>query len=98
MSDEQSDGSPAPAHNYRLVLIEWEDSARPDPDWRWMSDFGKPSIMKCRSVGWLVHDGDDVKSLVPNRGQYQDEESDQACGLIRIPTRSVIRTVRLVEA
>ena len=79
-----------------LVLVEWLDSVRPIPEWRYLQDFGPYSAIKCTSVGWLLQDGD-VKVLAPNMGHTEDEENVQACGVIQIPTCSVIRQVRLKE-
>ena len=80
---------------YPLVLVEWEDSARPAPEWRFVSDIEAPSAVRCNSVGWLIHDGADVKALAPNMGDLDREEAAQACGVIRIPTRCVVRMTRL---
>ena len=80
-----------------LVLIEWEDSARPIPEWRHLSDFGHSGAIKCASVGWLLHDGEDKKVLAPNMGDVEDERNIQACGVIQIPTRCVTRIRRLEE-
>ncbi len=80
-----------------LVLVEWEDSAQPVPGWAYLSDHTFTTIVKCASVGWLIHDGKDVKALAPNIGDMDDEDSAQASGVIRIPTRSIIRIARLAE-
>ena len=74
-----------------LVLIEWVDSAQPIPGWQWLSDFSDIEIVKCRSVGWLIHDGPDVKALAQSLGNCEDMESAQVSGIVRIPTRSVVR-------
>lgn len=79
----------------RLVKIEWVDSVRPDPEWRYMGDLPEPSIVKCCSVGWLVSDGE-VKMLAPNIGD-QESESAQVCGVIQIPAASITRMVDLAE-
>lgn len=80
-----------------LVLIEWEDSARPIPEWRYLSDFKNSGPVKCASVGWLLYDGDDKKVLAPNMGEIEDEHNIQACGVIQIPSRSVTRIHRVEE-
>lgn len=77
-------------------MVEWEDSAQPVPAWRWVKDYGAPEIVRCTSVGWLIHDGDDVKALAPNMGEIGDDL--QVSGVIRIPTRCVARIVGLEEA
>jgi hypothetical protein len=81
---------------FPLVLIEWEDSARPAPAWRFVSDVETPAAVHCNSVGWLIHDGD-VKALAPNMGDINSEDAAQACGIINIPARSVVRVTRLKE-
>lgn len=78
-----------------LVLIEWEDSSQPVPGWCWLDDFDNWSVVQCKSVGWLIHDGDDVKALAPNIGHMG---ADQVSGVIRIPTRCITRMARVGEA
>ena len=80
-----------------LVLIEWEDSAQPIPGWTYLSDFDKPNVISCASVGWLIHDGNSVKALAPNMGELGEAQNIQASGIIRIPTSCITRIVRLRE-
>lgn len=80
-----------------LVIVEWEDSAQPKPNWMFLSDFEAPEIVKCVSVGWLVYDGEEVKALSPNLGRYDDGEGIQGSGIICIPSRSITRLVKLKE-
>ena len=77
-----------------LVLIEWEDSAQPVGAWQYLSELEPPEVIACQSVGWLVHDGDDVKALAPNVGDL-DGAHAQASGLMRIPARCVTRVRKL---
>lgn len=79
----------------KLVLIEWEDSIRPDPEWRYVSDIETNKIVKCESVGFLIHDGENVKSLAPNIGRIDDTDDTQVSGVIQIPTCSVKKITRL---
>lgn len=51
-----------------LVLVEWEDSMRPAPEWMYLRDFKAGDICKCVSVGFLVYDGEDKKVLAPQYG------------------------------
>ena len=80
-----------------LVMVEWEDSARPVPDWTYLADFPASVIrcVHCVSVGWLIHDGD-VKALSPNMGDIGSENM-QVSGVIRIPARCIVRIVELDE-
>ena len=47
--------------------------------------------MICQSVGWLLHDGEDCKVVVPHVAQ----QAEQGCGDMTIPTASVRRIVDL---
>lgn len=78
-----------------LVLIEWEDSAQPVPGWAFLEAIDDWEVIKCRSVGWLIHDGDDVKALAPNLGDVESENSAQVSGVIRIPARCVVKITQL---
>ena len=68
----------------RLVLIEWVDSHyRPG----WTTDAPDDThLLRCRSVGWLVHEDDDVKVLSAN---VTDEEDVQRCGDMTIPAAAI---------
>jgi len=79
-----------------LMLIEWQDSVRPMPEWQLLSEFEPSDVVTCVSVGYLVHDGAEVKALAQNLGCV-GEDSAQASGVIHIPTCSIVRQVTLVE-
>jgi hypothetical protein len=80
-----------------LVLVEWEDSAQPLPAWQWLSDCEEFGLVVCRSVGWLIHDGDHVKALAPNIGICGNDDDRQVSGLIRIPARCIRKMAVLEE-
>lgn len=78
-----------PTVPHRLVLVEWEDSARPISPWQWVEDYQLPETVRCVSVGYLVADTKAAIALAPNLGDLGRDRL-QACGIIRIP-RSAIR-------
>ena len=78
-------------------MIEWEDSRQPSAEWCFLSSFDPATAVRCTSVGWLVHDGDDIKALAPNMGDIREENSVQVSGVIRIPTRCVLSVIALHE-
>lgn len=80
-----------------LVMIEWEDSAQPIPNWTYLSSFEPTGTVRCASVGWLIRDDAQVKVLAPNMGAINDERSLQVSGVIQIPTSCVLRVTRLPE-
>jgi hypothetical protein len=79
-----------------LVLIEWLDSGQPIPRWQWLSEIKPRRPHRCVSVGFLVQDDDETKTLAPNLGASAgDTDWDQASGLTTIPAAAVQRLERL---
>ena len=76
------------------MLVEWEDSARPISAWQWVEDYELPKTIRCRSVGYLIAETKDAIALAPNLGDT-DQPKAQACGIIRIPQRAIIKSKRL---
>jgi hypothetical protein len=79
---------------FQLMLVEWEDSARPVPAWQWVDDYELPKTIRCLSVGYLIAETKDAIALAPNLGDI-DQPKAQACGIIRIPQRAIIKVKRL---
>jgi hypothetical protein len=79
-----------------LVMIEWEDTAQPAPEWMHLATFEAPAAVRRAAVGWMIHDGADVKALAPNLGAIK-EDSVQVSGVIHIPARCITRLVELNE-
>ena len=72
-----------------LVLIECEDSARPVPAWQFLDEINDTSPVRCQSVGFLIHDGEDAVVLAPNVGAMGTKEG-QASGVNAIhQTRAI---------
>lgn len=83
---------------YPLVIIEWEDSAQAAPQWQWLSDFSAPSMARCLSVGFLVKNDDNEKSLAISMANPHDEDSAQIAGIITIPTKCITRMEKLTSS
>ena len=83
-----------PATPFPLVVVEWEDSARPVPAWQWIEDYELPDIVRCLSVGYLISETKSAIAIAPNLGDVAQPKA-QACGIIRIPQRAIIKTWRL---
>ena len=81
----------------KLVMVEWEDSCRPVPEWQYLEPINDAQPNICVSVGWLIHDGQAVKILAPNMANLDDRDSLQVSGVIRIPARSVLNMTVLPE-
>ena len=87
---------PAREKEYRLVYIEWEDSYGCSPDWEDLENC-QPVPMVCRSVGWLIHDDEKCKVVVPhmNEPDHPNAFKRQGCGDMTIPTAAVVKVVDL---
>ena len=80
----------------RLVLIEWVDAVGCSSSWEELSDID-PKPVACRSVGWLLHDGESTKVIVPHVTEKHPNAEARGCGDMTIPTIAVRRIVALVE-
>ena len=81
-----------------LVMLEWEDSRRAQSDWIHLSEFTPGNAVRCVSVGWMIHDGSNVKVLAPNMGDVGDGDAElQVSGVIHIPARCVMKITTLIE-
>ena len=79
---------------YRLVLIEWEDS-HSDGAWQHLDEDLEDRALVCRSVGWLVLDGERAKVVVPHMSEQEAAVPLQGCGIMTIPAAAVLRIVDL---
>lgn len=81
--------------NCAVAFIEWEDSRRPDPEWKFIGDILKerPQVVNCFSVGFLLHEGDETLVLAQNIGDVRN--CSQASGVILIPRRSIVKITLL---
>ena len=79
----RSKKSDPPSVPYRLIVVEWEDSARPISAWQWVEDYELPKIVSCLSVGYMIAETDAAITLASNLGDLAQPKA-QACGIIRI--------------
>ncbi len=82
----------------QLVLVEWEDSRQPTTGWRWLRSDDKWTCVVIRSVGFVVASDERTLVLAPNLSEPDDEGDRQACGMMQIPHRCIVRVVDLGEA
>ena len=80
-----------PEAPYRLVAVEWVDSAQPISAWQWADAYEMPQIVVCISVGYLIAETEDAIALAPNLGDI-GRERVQASGIIRLP-RTAVRKI-----
>lgn len=71
--------------NAPLVMIEWVDSHATHA---WTRQEVSTSPLRCRSVGWLLHDGPEAKTIAPHMSL---EDDPQRCGEMTIPACAVVK-------
>ena len=80
-----------PEKDFRLVLIEWVDSYGCSSTCADLEGCD-PEPMVCRSVGWLIHDDEKCKVVVPHLSQPDHPNAgQQGCGDMTIPTSAVVK-------
>lgn len=81
----------------RLVLIEWLDSYGGSGGWKALEDC-TPDPLLCRSVGWLLHDTEQYKVLVPHLVEpgVETRIAAQGRGDLAIPCAAIVSVRELV--
>ena len=80
----------------RLVYVEWLDSYGCSANWQHLGAGKAAAPMVCRSVGWLLHDTNKCKVVVPHVSDAErDDLAPQGCGDMTIPTAAIVRLVTL---
>jgi len=81
----------------RLVLVEWVDSFGCSAQWQEILEVA-PTPLHCQSVGWLAHDTEVCKVIIPHLSVVGHEHSlQQGCGDMTIPTSAILRMIDLRE-
>ena len=78
----------------KLVYVEWLDSRQPISEWQFLDDYAETSAVKCKTVGWLISDGE-VYSIAQNIGDDESEDK-QVSGVMRIP-RCAIKNIEFIN-
>jgi hypothetical protein len=79
----------------RLVLVEWLDSLGCSSHWQTIEQVNVAPL-RCRSVGWLIHDDKYSKVIVPHVSD-DDQAPLQGCGDMAIPSKSILSITELSE-
>jgi hypothetical protein len=84
-----------------LVLVRWLDSASPK-GWQSLSAWPGIESLECVSVGFLYHDGEHTKTIVPHFAWPNDDANRSGNGVMVIPSGAIIsmehlRPVLLVD-
>lgn len=76
----------------KLILIEWVDSHGPVDGWNVIEDKQNSEPLICESVGWLIYNGKNCKTIVPHKAGHKNNKiALQGRGELTIPTRAIIK-------
>lgn len=70
---------------WKLILIKWIDSKGGSPEWEYLENIEPLKPMICLSVGFLLDDNEEYKTIAPTIG------GGQVLGRITIPTCSILK-------
>lgn len=89
----------ASAKRNSLVLVEWLDS-HAGRGWQDFDRLNQPTApLYCRSVGWLVSESKDCKTIVPHiAGEKDGDRMMQGCGDLVIPTKAIVKMTVLQKS
>jgi len=68
----------------KLVLIEWKDSKSGPSGWEYIDEIDSIEPITCNSVGFLIDDKENFKTIAPTVG------GGQVLGRITIPQCSIV--------
>ena len=77
-------------------MVEWEDS-HGDGAWQQLDVDLEDRALVCRSVGWLMLDGERAKVVAPHMSQQEPGVPLQGCGIMTIPASAVLRVVSFTD-
>lgn len=72
-------------NNTKTVYIEWLDSKGVTYQWEYLEDLEPLKPCVCKSIGYLIDDNEDYKTIV------QTLSDTQLVGRMSIPTRAIIK-------
>ena len=80
----------------RAVLVEWEDSVQPSPEWQFVADIPEQAaIVVIRSLGWLVkRDETELRVALALGGTPGDNQ--QVNGIAAIPV-SCVKSIHFLD-
>ena len=80
--------------NYKLVLIEWEDSQLGFQGWKFIED-QDVALPTYFSVGFLTHEDEKCKVLYPHLKRTENMDELSGSGDIKIPNSTIIKITEL---
>lgn len=84
--------------SYNIELIEWVDSFGCSPSWREVPEAIIVKPLVCQSVGYVMHEDDNVIVVVPHYAPETSSSDESACGDMTIPKVSIKRRAILSQA
>lgn len=81
----------------KLELVSWIDSRQSEGSWRYIEDVPTPSVVKCRTVGYIVNETPVAIMIAQSLGDH-DSDNPQCAGIKQIPKCSIIGRYALLDS
>lgn len=81
-----------------LVLVLWDDSMQPTTGWCWLKDVPQRAAASIQTVGWVLRSNPNHIALTASLSLPDEDGEQQVCGVIIIPTCSILKTTVLGRA
>lgn len=81
---------------YKLERVQWHDSYGCSPSWEAISDIEAANI-HCWSVGWIIHETDELIVICPHIHTGSDNSDPQGCGEMTIPKVAIVSRETLIS-
>lgn len=83
--------------NYPLVRVRWLDSTSPKDGWITLSSWKGVGSLDCVSVGYLIRDTEQSKTIAPHLAYPDDADNCQGNGIIVIPAGAIVSMDQLTS-
>jgi hypothetical protein len=72
------------------VRVRWVDSTSPRSAWTSVKDWDGVGSLGCISVGYLIAEDNESKTIAPHLAYPHDEDQCQGNGIIVIPSGAIV--------
>jgi hypothetical protein len=89
-------GVNASRNKWPLVRVRWLDSSSPRTGWIRLNEWEGVGSLECLSVGYLIAEDTESKTLAPHLAYPDDEDQCQGNGIIVIPCGAIVSVDPLI--
>ena len=84
--------------DWPLVRIRWVDSSSPRMGWTLVSEWEGVGSLECISVGYVINEDDQQKTIAPHLAYPDEPDRCQGNGIIVIPRKAILAVEALTTS